>query len=173
MGSGEYLSMRAQKELLEYEIEVERQALEDDPRGEQRELRQIFIDRGIEADLAERLSKDLMRDPDLALRTHTREELGIDPSATGSPWLAAISSFFLFVLGAIIPLVPWLVTTAGNPILWSIVLGVLGALVVGGLIGWYTRRGVVYCALRQLVIATLAAGVTFGIGRLVGAGATG
>lgn len=173
MGSGEYLSMRAQKELLEYEIEVERQALEDDPRGEQRELRQIFIDRGIEADLAERLSKDLMRDPDLALRTHTREELGIDPSATGSPWLAAISSFFLFVLGAIIPLVPWLVTAAGNPILWSIVLGVLGALVVGGLIGWYTRRGVVYCALRQLVIATLAAGVTFGIGRLVGAGVTG
>lgn len=169
MGSGEYLSMKAQKELLESEIEKERKALIDNPEEEQQELRQIFIDRGIEAELAERLSIDLMRDPDLALRTHTREELGIDPSATGSPWMAAISSFWAFVVGAFIPLLPWLWSTSGNPIYWSIGFAAVGAVVVGGAIGWFTRRGILHSAARQLVIATLAAAVTFGVGRLVGA----
>jgi VIT1/CCC1 family predicted Fe2+/Mn2+ transporter len=168
MGSGEYLSMRAQKELLEYEIDVERIAHRDNPAGEQRELRQIFIDRGIEPDLAERLSVDLMRDPDLALRTHTREELGIDPSATGSPWGAAISSFLAFVVGAFIPLLPWLWSSSGNPLGWSIGFGALCAAGVGAGIGWYTHHGMWRCALRQVVIATLAAGVTFGLGHLVG-----
>ena len=168
MGSGEYLSMKAQKELLESEIEKERQALVDNPVEEQRELRQIFIDRGIEDELAERLSTDLMRDPDLALRTHTREELGIDPSAVGSPWMAALSSFWAFVVGAFIPLLPWLWSSTGNPILWSIGFAALGSAIVGGAIGWFTRRGIARWAVRQLVIAALAAAVTFGVGRLVG-----
>ncbi len=168
MGSGEYLSMKAQKELLESEIEKERKALLDNPLEEQQELRQIFIDRGIEEELADRLSIDLMRDPDLALRTHTREELGVDPSATGSPWMAAISSFWAFVVGAFIPLLPWLWSTTGNQIYWSIGLAAVGAAVVGGAIGWFTRRGVLRSAVRQLVIAALAAAVTFGVGRLVG-----
>jgi len=168
MGSGEYLSMKAQKELLESEIEVERKALIANPEEEQRELRQIFIDRGIELELADRLSVDLMRDPDLALRTHTREELGIDPSATGSPWMAALSSFWAFVVGAFIPLLPWLWSTTGNQIYWSIGLAAVGAAVVGGAIGWFTRRGIWRSATRQIVIAALAAAVTFGVGRLVG-----
>jgi VIT1/CCC1 family predicted Fe2+/Mn2+ transporter len=169
MGSGEYLSMRAQKELLESEIEKERKALSEFPVEEQQELRQIFIDRGIEAELADRLSTDLMRDPDLALRTHTREELGIDPSATGSPWMAAISSFWAFVVGAFIPLLPWLWSSTGNPIYWSIAFAAVGAAIVGGAIGWFTRRGIMRSAARQLIIAALAAAVTFGVGRLVGA----
>ncbi|MGC1419955.1 MAG: VIT1/CCC1 transporter family protein [Acidimicrobiales bacterium] len=168
MGSGEYLSMKAQKELLESEIEMERKALIANPVEEQRELRQIFIDRGIEFELADRLSVDLMRDPDLALRTHTREELGIDPSATGSPWMAALSSFWAFVVGALIPLLPWLWSTTGNQIYWSIGLAAVGAAVVGGAIGWFTRRGIWRSATRQIVIAALAAAVTFGVGRLVG-----
>ncbi len=169
MGSGEYLSMRAQKELLESEIEMERKALVENPVEEQQELRQLFIDRGIEEELADRLSIDLMRDPDLALRTHTREELGIDPSATGSPWMAALSSFWAFVVGAFIPLVPWLWSTTGNQVYWSITLAGIGAAVVGGAIGWFTRRGIWRSAARQLVIAALASAVTFGVGRLVGA----
>lgn len=169
MGSGEYLSMKAQKELLESEIEMERKALIANPVEEQQELRQLFIDRGIDEELASRLSIDLMRDPDLALRTHTREELGIDPSATGSPWMAAISSFWAFVVGAFIPLVPWLWSTSGNQIYWSIALAGVGAAVVGGAIGWFTRRGILRSAVRQLVIAALASAVTFGVGRLVGA----
>jgi vacuolar iron transporter family protein len=169
MGSGEYLSMKAQKELLESEIEKERKALIDNPVEEQQELRQLFIDRGIDEELADRLSVDLMRDPDLALRTHTREELGVDPSATGSPWMAAISSFWAFVVGAFIPLLPWLWSTSGNQIYWSIALAGVGAAAVGGAIGWFTRRGILRSAVRQLVIAALASAVTFGVGRLVGA----
>ena len=91
----------------------------DSPVEEREELRAIFEARGIEAELADRLATDLMRDPDLALRTHAREELGVDPSATGNPWAAAISSFIAFCVGALIPLLPWLVTTSGNLAWWS------------------------------------------------------
>jgi vacuolar iron transporter family protein len=168
MASGEWISMRAQKELLEYEIEVERRSIDANPEGEREELRELFVARGIDADLAARLSHDLMRDPDLALRTHTREELGVDPSATGSPWVAAISSLIAFAVGAFIPLVPWVVTSSGKETLWSIALGAVGALGVGAAIGRFIRRGTWRWALRQLAVAVLAAGVTYGIGRLVG-----
>ncbi len=170
MGSGEYLSMKAQKELLESEIEKERQALLDNPLEEQQELRQIFIDRGIEEELAERLSIDLMRDPDLALRTHTREELGVDPSATGSPWIAALSSFLFFSVGALIPLLPWIVVASGNVMWWSVGLAGVSIILIGAAVGHFTRRGVVYSALRALVIMGLASVVTFGVGYLVGVG---
>lgn len=168
MGSGEYLSMRAQKELYGYEIDVERRALQDEPDVEREELRDIFIGRGIDAELAERLSTDLMRDPDLALRTHTREELGIDPSATGSPWTAALSSFLFFSVGAFIPLLPWIVVSTGNVIWWSVTLAGVAIIFVGAAVGHFTRRGVVYSALRALIIMSLASAVTFGVGYLVG-----
>jgi VIT1/CCC1 family predicted Fe2+/Mn2+ transporter len=168
MASGEYVSVRAQKELLEYEIDVERRSIEASPVQEQEELRQIFVDRGIEGELAQRLSEDLMRDPEMALRTHAREELGVDPSATGSPWGAAISSLFSFAIGAFIPLLPWILTTSGDPIVWSIVLAVLAAAIVGAVIGWFTRNGIFKWAIRQVLVGALAAAVTFGIGRLVG-----
>ncbi len=110
-----------------------------------------------------------MRDPDLALRTHAREELGVDPSATGSPWTAAFSSLIAFAIGAFIPLLPWVVTSSGKETLWSIGLGAVGALGVGAAIGRFIRQGTWRWALRQLVVAVLAASVTYGIGRLVGA----
>ncbi len=168
MASGEYLSMRAQKELLEYEIAIERKSLELSPEAERLELRDIFIGRGIDAELAERLATDLMSDPDLALRTHAREELGIDPSATGSPWAASVSSLAAFSAGALVPLLPWLWSTNGNDIGWSILFGGVGAAGVGAMIGLFTRRGIFRWAGLQLLIATLAAGVTYGIGHLVG-----
>jgi len=168
MGAGEYISMRAQKELYEYEINVERQSLANDPQLERVELRDIFIGRGIDPELAERLSTDLMRDPDMALRTHAREELGVDPSAIGSPWIASSSSFAFFSLGAFIPLLPWLVTSGGNPLWWSIGVAGLAIAGVGGAVGRFTHRGLWRPALRQLLICGLAAAVTFGVGRLVG-----
>jgi len=168
MGTGEYLSMRAQKELFEYEINVERRAIAESPDDERLELRDLFISRGIDTTLAERLSVDLMRDPDLALRTHAREELGVDPSATGMPLAAAYSSFGAFALGSFIPLLPWLWSTTGNPILWSVLFAALGSVAVGAAIGRFTRRGMFRWALRQLVITGLAAGVTYGVGRGVG-----
>jgi VIT1/CCC1 family predicted Fe2+/Mn2+ transporter len=168
MASGEYISVRAQKELLEYEIDVERRSIEESPDQEQEELRQLFLERGIESDLARRLSVDLMRDPEMALRTHAREELGVDPSTTGSPWGAAISSLFSCCLGGLIPLLPWILTSSGDPVIWSIILAVLGAAIVGGIIGWFTRNGIFKWALRQVLVGAIAAAVTFGIGRLVG-----
>jgi vacuolar iron transporter family protein len=168
MGSGEYLSMRSQKELYEYEIDVERKALASAPEEERLELRDLFISRGVEEELAERLSTDLMRNPDLALRTHAREELGIDPSATGSPWIAASSSFLFFSVGAIIPLLPWIIAATGNVMWWSIGLAGAATLFVGGAVGHFTRRGVAYSALRALVIMAVASAVTFGVGALVG-----
>jgi VIT1/CCC1 family predicted Fe2+/Mn2+ transporter len=168
MASGEYLSMRATKELLEYEIGVERRSIADDPVAEQRELRQMFVQRGIEYDLAERLSVDLMRDPELALQTHVREELGVDPSTTGSPWAAAASSLATFSIGAFIPLVPWIWSSSGNEVWWSVGFAAVGSASVGGAIGLFTRRGTVKWALRQVLVTGLAAVVTFGVGRLVG-----
>src|SRR5580658_10414041 len=169
MAGGEYISVRAQKELLEYEIDVERRSIEESPDQEQEELRQLFLERGIESDLARRLSVDLMRDPEMALRTHAREELGVDPSTTGSPWGAAISSLFSFAVGALIPLLPWILTSSGNPIIWSIVLAVIAAAAVGGVIGWFTRNGIFKWAFRQVFVGALAAAVTYGIGHAVGA----
>jgi VIT1/CCC1 family predicted Fe2+/Mn2+ transporter len=170
MGTGEYLSMRSQKELYEYEIGVERKALADNPELERQELKDIFLGRGIDEELAERLSIDLMKNPDLALRTHAREELGIDPSATGSPWTAAISSFLFFSVGAFLPLIPWIFTSTGNLMWWSVGLAGASTIFVGGAVGHFTRRGVVFSALRALVIMALASAVTYGVGHFVGAG---
>ncbi len=168
MASGEYISVRAQKELVDYEVSVERAALLANPEGEQKELRQIFIDRGIDSELAERLSVDLMRDPDLALVTHVREELGIDPSAAGKPFVAAFSSFASFALGALVPLIPWLFGASGNAANISIALAVVGSMAAGGVVGWFTGRGITRWALRQLFIAALASGVTYFLGHVVG-----
>ncbi|MCU1364146.1 MAG: protein of unknown function transrane [Acidimicrobiaceae bacterium] len=168
MGSGEYLSMRSQKELYEYEIDLERIALAAEPEGERLELRDLFVSRGVDDELAERLSTDLMKNPDLALRTHTREELGVDPSATGSPWIASSSSFLFFSVGAFIPLLPWIIVATGNVMWWSIGVAGVATLLVGGGVGRFTKRGVWYSALRALVIMAVASAVTYGVGALVG-----
>jgi len=154
MASGEYLSMRAQKELFEREIEIERRSLAESPVEERLEL--------IE------LADELMKDPELALLTHTREELGIDPSSVGSPWRAATGSLVAFAFGALIPLIPWLVTDSGKPIAISVGLGAASAVLLGGGIGRLTGRGVIRSASRFLVISGFAAGVTYLVGHLVG-----
>jgi VIT1/CCC1 family predicted Fe2+/Mn2+ transporter len=160
--------MKAQREVYEHEIEVERRALIETPEVERRELESMFVERGIDRELAHRLSVDLMRDPDLALRTHAREELGIDPSATGSPWTATLWSFSSFSLGALIPLLPWIVTSTGQPVTASVAAAAVGAVAVGTVIGGYTRGGRVRWALRQLLIAAGASGVTYLLGHIVG-----
>lgn len=168
MGSGEYLSVLAQKELFEREIAVERRAIADNPESERQELFEIFKSRGIEPDLASRLASELMKDPDLALRTHTREELGIDESAVGSPWKVATWSLLSFAVGALFPLLPWLFFSNRNPVLWSIALGAVGTIIVGGVVGKFTERGMLRTGLRQFLVTSLAALVTYSVGRLVG-----
>src|SRR5687767_1574071 len=168
MAAGEYVSMKAQKELLERELDIERVEIARRPENERRELAQIYRSRGVAADVADRLATEMMSDPELALETHAREELGIDPTELGSPVHAALTSFGAFAVGAIVPVMPWFFVRGGAAVAASIVAGVVAALVIGILLARFTERPVVPSALRQLVIAVLAAGVPYLIGSLVG-----
>ena len=170
MAAGEYVSMRAQSELMERELDVERQAIRHDPEDERRELAGIYRSRGLDADMADELSVKMMSDPDLALETHAREELGINPEQTGNPLQAAVSSFVMFAVGAFIPLLPWLITSGTKATLWSVVLGAVGAFSVGAALAYFTGRSWLWSASRQLLISGIAAGVTYSVGHLIGAG---
>jgi VIT1/CCC1 family predicted Fe2+/Mn2+ transporter len=170
MAAGEYVSMRAQTELLERELELERREIRRRPENERRELAAIYRSRGVHPSTADELATEMMRDPDLALETHAREELGIDPTSLGSPVGAAVSSFIAFCLGAVVPLIPWFFAKGTTAVVLSVVLGAIAALVVGALLAQFTGRSPLKSALRQLFIATLAAGVTFAIGKAVGVG---
>jgi VIT1/CCC1 family predicted Fe2+/Mn2+ transporter len=170
MAAGEFVSMRAQSELMLHELEIERVALANWPKDEREELVDIYERRGIHRGVAEQLVDDVMANPELALETHAREELGFDPRAIGSPIQASVSSFFSFALGALLPLIPWLIGSGTAAALASVVIGVFTALAVGLLLGHLTGRSRWRTALRQLLVAAVAAAVTFGIGRAVGVG---
>lgn len=168
MAAGEYVSMQGQRELLQRELEVERRAIRADPDSERRELAAIYEGRGLDPALARNLVDEVMADPDLALETHAREELGIDPGALGSPVISAVSSFVMFAIGAVLPLIPWLVTNGLIATVVSMAIGAVASLAVGAVLAGFTGRPMVHSALRQLAVATVAAGVTYGVGRLVG-----
>ncbi|HWC12551.1 MAG TPA: VIT1/CCC1 transporter family protein [Acidimicrobiales bacterium] len=173
MAAGEYISMTAQSELLERELEMERLELKRRPEYERAELVQLYRSRGIEADTAEQLASALMRDPDVALETHAREELGIDPGDLGSPVAAAVSSFLAFAAGALIPLLPWFFGSGAAAIAAAVVLGAVSALTVGALLARFTGRSVARSAFRQLIWSAVPAAVTYAIGSAVGVGAAG
>ena len=168
MAAGEYVSMKAQSELLQRELELERIEIARRPENERRELAQIYRSRGVEASAADRLATEMMADPDLALQTHAREELGIDPDELGAPVHAAATSFGSFGVGALVPVLPWFFLSGPAAIVASVVAGAAAAIVIGVLLARYTERPVVPSALRQLAIAALAAGVPYGIGSAVG-----
>ncbi len=170
MAAGEYVSMSAQRELLHRELEIERRALRLDPEAELEELAQVYQRRGLTADAAASLAQVMMRTPELALETHAREEIGVDPSAISSPYPAAVSSFISFAVGAIVPLVPWFFLAGGTATLTSIGLVVVATIIIGVLLAQATGRSAWRSALRQLAVSMLAAGVTYLVGRLVGVG---
>lgn len=170
MAAGEYVSMKAQAELLEHELDMERLELRRNPHVETVELSQIYVSRGIEPDRARALAEDVMRDPETALETHAREELGIDPKSLGSPVRAAVSSLLSFIAGALLPLLPWLFAQGSGAVVASVVLGILGASAVGTALARFSGRPAFRSALRQVFIAVVAAAVTYAIGRAVGVG---
>ena len=170
MASGEYVSMKAQTELLQRELDMERIEITRRPESERRELAQIYRNRGIDPALADDLATEMHRDPDLALETHAREELGIDPAELGSPVHAAVSSFGAFAGGAVLPLIPWLFAGGNGAILASVVIGALAALAVGAALARFTGRPTLRLAARQLAFAAAAAGVAFLVGNAVGVG---
>src|SRR3954465_12483316 len=152
MAAGEYVSMRAQSELLERELEIERREIDRRPENERRELAAIYRSRGVESGTADRLAREMMRDPELALETHAREELGIDPASLGSPVQAASSSFVAFAVGAIVPLAPWFFMKGTPAVLASVVLTAIAAILVGMAVGRATERPMAWAAARQLLI---------------------
>jgi VIT1/CCC1 family predicted Fe2+/Mn2+ transporter len=170
MAAGEFVSMQAQRELFQRELDVERRALKDSPHQERAELVEIYKDRGIDPTVAQDLVAEVMQDPELALETHAREELGIDPGALGRPFQAAGASFAAFAGGAFVPLLPWLLSSGAAATIASIAAAAVVALATGALLGALSNRPRWRSAVRQLVIGAVAAGVTYGIGRLVGVG---
>ena len=168
MAAGEYVSMTAQAELLERELEMERLELRRRPEAERRELAQIYRSRGVDEDTADQLATALSRDPELALQTHAREELGIDPDSLGQPVRAALSSFVTFSVGATIPLIPYFFATGTAALVVAVVLGVIAALAVGAALARFTGRPMGRSAARQLLFSAVPAAITYAIGSAVG-----
>ena len=170
MAAGEYNSMRVQSELLQRELRIEATELRRRPEHETAELAGIYEGRGVEPDEARQIAEAMMRDPELALETHAREELGIDPAQLGSPGGAAAASFTSFSLGAIVPLAPWFVASGAAAKVASLLLGVVAAVVVGVLVARSTDRPVVRAVARQVVFTVVPAAITFLIGSTLGVG---
>lgn len=168
MAAGEYVSVKAQTELVERELEIERQSLETNPKSEIKELKAIYMSRGVAPDQAEEIATAVMADPEVALEVHAREELGVDPESVGNPVGAAVSSFIAFAIGAVLPLIPWLITSGTPAIVASIVIGLISAAGVGILLARFTERSMLRTATRQVGWATGACLLTWAIGMWLG-----
>jgi vacuolar iron transporter family protein len=166
MGTGEYISVTNQNELVGSEVSLEQRMLARFPEAEQEELAGYFRQYGADADTAARMAAAVSRDPDTALRVHSREELGVDPQGLPSPLVAGVSSLFAFSAGALVPLLPYL---AGADVL-AVTLGLTAvALVAGGTaVGRLTGRPALRSGLRQLAFGALAIAVTYFVGHLIG-----
>lgn len=167
MAAGEYTSVASQRELVEAELDVERRELRKHPKDEERELAALYESRGVEPGLARQVARQLSHDPEQALEIHAREELGIDPGDLPSPAVAAVSSFGSFALGALLPVLPYLL---GATVLWPAVLVALAGLFgCGAVVARVTARTWWFSGLRQLALGGAAAGVTYVLGSLFGA----
>jgi VIT1/CCC1 family predicted Fe2+/Mn2+ transporter len=169
MAMGEWISVTSSRELAEREMQTEKDELEANPEEERQELQLIYEAKGLSPTEAAELSAKLLSDPAAAIDVLSREELGIDPSERGgSPWVAAGTSMLLFALGALIPVLPLFFLTGTGAIVASLAAGGAGLCLIGTAIAIFTGRSALYSAARQLLLGLLAAGVTFGIGRLIG-----
>ena len=168
MAAGEYISVRSQREMFEYQIGLEREELAQYPAEEAAELALIYIAKGMSKDEAERVANTLIADPERALDTLAREELGLNPDQLGSPWGAAMSSFIAFCTGASIPLLPFVFST-GTAALKSVIIATAIALfIVGASISLFTGRQAIWGGLRMLGIGGMAGAITYYIGSLLG-----
>lgn len=170
MAAGEYVSMRSQREMYEYQIGLERQELAEYPQEEAEELALVYQARGMELSRAREFAQEMMRDPTHALDVLSREELGLNPDDLGSPWGAAAFSFVAFALGASVPLLPFLVQLAGHAALWwSGLLTACTLFLVGMVLSLFTGRNALLGGVRMLLIGSGAGIVTYFIGQWLGA----
>jgi vacuolar iron transporter family protein len=170
MATGEWISVKSQRELYEREIAMEKDELQHFPEEEREELALIYRAKGVDREEAEALAARLMSRPDTALDTLVREELGIDPSELVSPWTAGLSSFVTFALGAFIPVIPFIVGSGAAALGAAAALAAVMLLAVGAAISVFTGRPGLWNGARMLLIGALSAGATYGVGRLVGVG---
>ncbi|MCL6298436.1 VIT1/CCC1 transporter family protein [Streptomyces kronopolitis] len=166
MAAGEYTSVASQRELVQAELAIERAELRKHPKDELDELAALYASRGVEPALARKVAEQLSSDPEQALEIHAREELGIDPSDLPSPAVAAISSFGSFALGALLPVLPYLL---GASAIWpALLLALVGLFACGAVVARVTARSWWFSGLRQLALGGAAAGVTYALGALFG-----
>ena len=164
MATGEYVSVQSQNESTRSELAVERHELANNAEAELAELAQMYVARGVDADLALAVARQLSVDPEQALQVHAQEELGVDPRSLPSPWTAAGSSLLAFSVGALLPLLPYLFSAHS---LWlSAVLAVIALFTAGAITARFTARNWAYSGARQLALGVLAAAVTYGVGTL-------
>lgn len=166
MAAGEYISVRSQNELIGAEVDAERRELARNPEGEREELAEVLRSRGVDADLAGIVAEQISRSPEQALDVHVREELGVAHEDLPSPWTAAGFSFVCFAVGAVLPLLPYLLGFASLPV--ALAIGAATALAGGGAVAAMTGRPIWHGATRQLLLAALAVAATYLIGLLVG-----
>jgi vacuolar iron transporter family protein len=169
MSIGEWVSVQSARELNLHQISIESEELKNAPDEEQEELALIYQSKGIDEKTANELATNLMQQSNTALDTLAREELGIDPKELGgSAWGAAITSFFLFAIGAIIPVFPFFFTGGFTAVGISLLLSVVGLFGIGAGVSLTTGSPLWQAGARQIILGLLAAGITFGVGRLIG-----
>ena len=168
MAAGEYVSMASQRDLFKREIDLERQELLEKPEEERLELELIYRAKGLPREQARAVSDQIIKNPEIALDTLSREELGLDPNELGSAWKAALSSFFSFAIGASVVVVPYALFAGMTAFVLAVVLALVSLIVVGGLVGYQSGRGVAFSAGRQVLWGVGAAAVTYLVGSLVG-----
>lgn len=168
MAAGEWVSVSAQNDLVVREMEVERRELEIHREAEQRELASMYESHGMERATAEAAAADVMRDPERALMVHAREEFGVDPTLLPSAWQAAGLSFLCFVVGALLPVIPWFTGSGSTATAITVAIGVVAAAALGWAVGQFAERSRPRAAARQVLIMLAAAVLTFAVGRLVG-----
>lgn len=166
MALGEYTSVKTANEQIDAEVRLERRALSDHPEAEETELVWMFVEMGMSAETAEKASQEIHRDEERALNLHVAQELGVNPSEKPSPWVAAGSSFVMFAIGAIVPLIPYLL---GYEYLWTgLVFGGVGLLIAGAVAARFTRKPVWWASSRQLGFGAVAIAATYVVGLVIG-----
>ncbi|TMB69118.1 MAG: hypothetical protein E6J54_16390 [Deltaproteobacteria bacterium] len=173
MAAGEYVSITAQREVFEQQIAMEKQELEMSPKEEEEELSLIYQAKGVPELEASQLARRIIQNPKIAIDTLAREELGLDPSELGSPWTAAMSSFFAFVIGAFVPVAPYLLTSGVTAWLTSASLSFCALFGVGALLSIFTARGPIVSGARMLGIGLLVSAITYSVGWLLGVSVAG
>ena len=168
MALGEWISVRSSSEAYERQIAIEADELLEFPEEERQELVMIYQSKGLSEEEALVAADRILENPDLALDTLVREELNVNASDLGSPFVAAISSFVLFAVGAVLPVIPWLITSGSIALVTSIILGGCGLFILGSSVTLWTGLNPVFSGLRMLFFGLVASGITYGIGSVIG-----